>query len=233
MKLGLVSDIHANFPAFEAVLNDMPDVDTLVCLGDVIGYNASPVECVDLVQDQCSYVLRGNHDREVETPDTYSSNKQAEAGLRYAKRELTDEQIEYLLERPEQIEIGGFLAVHSHPKIVDEYVFPNDVQRMRPYLDDYDGILLGHTHLQHKTVIDNNLILNPGSVGQSRNGTAAAYAVIDTESLESELCTTSYDIQETIQRIKNAGLPDATAERLVSESQYRRQSGNPWQGGRW
>ena len=228
MKLGLISDVHANLPALEAVLSDMPEVDELLCLGDVVGYNPFPAECVDLVREECDYVLQGNHDREVRNSETYSSNSQAEAGLRYAETELTGEQIDYLLERPEQVEVDGFLGVHSHPENIDEYVFPNDFRRMRPYLDGYNGIFLGHTHLQHEAVIDDRLVLNPGSVGQSRSGTAAEYAVVDTESMESELYKTGYSIQDTVQEIKDVGLPDGTAERLLPESQGRRRSGNPW-----
>ena len=228
MRLGVISDVHANLPALEAVLSDMPEVDELLCLGDIVGYNPFPGECVDLVQEECDYVLQGNHDRNVENPGMYSSNRQAEAGLRYAENELNEDQIEYLLERPEQVELEGFLAVHSHPENLDEYVFPEDFPRMRPYLDSYDGLFLGHTHLQHEAVIDDRLVLNPGSVGQPRDGTAAEYAVVDTESLESELYTTGYSIQETVQEIRDAGLPDATAERLTPESRGRRRDRNPW-----
>jgi putative phosphoesterase len=231
MELGLISDVHANLPALEAVLDDMPEVDSLVCLGDVVGYNAHPAECVDLVQSECDYVLQGNHDREVRNPERYSSNRQAEAGLRYAEKELSDDQVEYLLELPEEVEIENVLTVHSHPENLDEYVFPGDFPEMRPYLDSYDGLFLGHTHLQHEAVVDDRLVLNPGSVGQPRNGTAAEYAVVDTESMESTLYTTGYEIQETVQAIKDAGLPDDTAERLLPESVGRkneRQRRNPW-----
>ncbi|EMA11542.1 phosphoesterase, MJ0936 family [Haloarcula vallismortis] len=229
MKLGVISDIHANLPALESVLSDMPEsVDQLVCLGDVVGYNASPAECVDLVREECDVVLQGNHDRNVENPETYSSNRQAEAGLQYAKEELGDEQVQYLLERPEREDVGDFLAVHSHPETMDEYVFPSDFPEMRTYLDSYDGVFLGHTHVQHEAVIDDKLVLNPGSVGQPRDGTAARYAVVDTESLETELCSTGYDIQEAVEAVKDAGLPDATAERLVPEQQGSRRSRNPW-----
>lgn len=232
MKLGLVSDVHANLPALEAVLDDMPEsVDEVVCLGDVVGYNPFPAECVDLVREECGYVLQGNHDREVRNPERYSSNRQAEAGLRYAEKELSGDQVEYLLELPEQVEVEGILAVHSHPENLDEYVFPDDFPEMRPYLDGYDGLFLGHTHVQHEEVVDDRLVLNPGSIGQPRNGTAAEYAVVDTESLESTLYTTGYEIQETVQAIKDAGLPDDTAERLLPDSvgkKNERQRRNPW-----
>jgi predicted phosphodiesterase len=228
MELGVISDIHANLPAFEAVLDDMPEVDELVCLGDTVGYNSFPGECVDLVQEECDYVVQGNHDRVLENPEEYSSNPQAEAGLRYAEKELGDGQIEYLLERPEQVEVDGFLMVHSHPENLDEYVFPSDFPGLRPYLDDYKGVFLGHTHLQAVEKFDDGVVLNPGSVGQPRNGVEARYAIVDTESLEAELYSTSYSIQETVQGIRDAGLPEATAERLLPESQRSRRDRNPW-----
>lgn len=85
----MVSDIQANLPAFKTVLDHMPEVDELACLGDIVGYNSCPAECVDLVQEECSYVLQGNHDRNVGNAEEYSSNHQAEAGIRYAEKELS------------------------------------------------------------------------------------------------------------------------------------------------
>lgn len=228
MKIGLLSDIHANRPALEAVLEDMPTVDLLVCLGDVVGYNPFPSECVEMVRHECDVVLQGNHDREIRNPERYDNNKQARAGLTYAQRELQDEQIEYLLALPAHQEIGEFLAVHSHPANLDEYVFPKDFPKMRPYLDDHDGIFLGHTHLQHEAVIDDRLIVNPGSVGQPRDGTAARYAVVDADTHEISVYGTEYAIQEVTREIKRTGLPDATAERLTPGDRGRRRDRNPW-----
>lgn len=233
MRLGLISDVHANLPALEAVLSDMPEsVDEVVCLGDVVGYNPYPVECLELVQEECDYVLQGNHDREISNPEVYRRNRQAYEGLKLAREELSDEDVQYLLELPEQTEIGdtGFLGVHSHPENVDEYVMPKDFPTVRPYLDDYDGVFLGHTHVQHEAVIDDRLILNPGSVGQSRDGNPqAGYAVVDTESLETDLRRTSYDIWKVVKEIERTGLPEATGERLLPSSAGRsRDRNNPW-----
>lgn len=229
MKIGVVADIHGNLPALEAVLSDMPPVEKRICLGDIVGYNPFPAECVAVVQDAFEFVIQGNHDREVKNAERYSSNHQAEAGLEYAEKELEDDQIEYLLTLPTEVEVEELLAVHSHPVHRDEYVFPRDFPTMRPYLDDYGGILLGHTHIQHKAVIDDRLILNPGSVGQPRDGTHAAYAVVDTDSMDGELHSTEYDVEKTIQEIHRVGLPEATAERLTPGSDSGRgRSKNPW-----
>jgi putative phosphoesterase len=233
MEFGLISDVHANLPALEAVLDDMPEsVDEVVCLGDVVGYNPFPAECVDLVREECGYVLQGNHDREVRNAETYSSNRQAEAGLQYAESELSDEQIEYLLERPEQVEIEDVLAVHSHPENTDEYVFSSDFSEVTGYLDGYDALVLGHTHLQGVERFDNGLVLNPGSVGQPRDETTAAYAVLDTETVEPELRRTSYDIWKVVKEIKRTGLPEDTGDRLLPES-VPRSRGRDGRRGPW
>ena len=234
MKLGVISDVHANLPALEAVLDDMPKVDELVFLGDVVGYNPYPSECLDLVREECDVVLQGNHDRDVEDPRQYGRNEQAYEGLELAKEELDSDDVEYLLELPEKTELAGgdVLAVHSHPRATDQYVMPDDFPEVKKYLDGYDALLLGHTHFQHEERFDEDLVLNPGSVGQPRDGTSAAYAVIDTETMDSELYRTSYDVWEVVREIDSAGLPKAAGERLLPEgvgrSRRRGDRGNPW-----
>jgi len=236
MRLGLISDIHANLPALEAVLDDMPDdVDELACLGDVVGYNPYPVECVDQVQEECDYVLQGNHDREIRNPN-YGSNQQAVKGLQLAEQRLEEEELEYLLELSETQELadGNILAAHSHPENTDEYVFPSDFSEIESYLDSYDAVVLGHTHLQGVERFDDGVVVNPGSVGQPRDESTAAYAVLDTESWDAELHRTSYDIWKVVEEIDRAGLPEGTGDRLLPESlgqSQGRDGGNPWRGG--
>lgn len=127
MRLGVISDVHANLPALETVLEDMPSVDALICLGDIVGYNPFPSGCVDLVREECDLVLQGNHDREVRNPEQYRENQGAYAGLKLARKELDSQAIEYLQNLPENTEIGstGLYAVHSHPEVTDRYVMPD------------------------------------------------------------------------------------------------------------
>jgi putative phosphoesterase len=75
MRIGLISDVHGNLPALETVLSDMPNVDTVVCVGDVIGYNPWPRECLERVRDEASVTVQGNHDRTVRTPEKYRGNQ--------------------------------------------------------------------------------------------------------------------------------------------------------------
>ena len=84
MRIRLISDIHGNLPALEAVLADISAVDSLICAGDIVGYNPWPAECVERVRDVSSIVVQGNHDRTLETPEKYSANEMARAGLEYA-----------------------------------------------------------------------------------------------------------------------------------------------------
>ena len=220
MKIGLLSDVHANLPALEAVLEDLPPVDAVVCAGDVVGYNPWPSECVERIRSVASVTVRGNHDRMVETPRRYAHNEMALAGLEHAAAELSAAQREWLRSRPERTTVadGAYRLVHSHPDPDerDSYVYPKDFAGLRPYLDDHDGLVLGHTHVQHRATVDGRVVVNPGSVGQPRDGDPdAAYAVLDTARNAVELRRTAYDVDRVRRKIEAEGLPSETAERLA------------------
>ncbi len=219
MKVGLLSDIHANLPALETVLDDMPAVDRIVCAGDVIGYNPWPAVCVERVREVASATVRGNHDRTVENPSRYRANRMAEAGLEHANATLSDDQLEWLRELPrtETFAGGRYLLVHSHPAAdrEDAYVYPEEFPALDRHLRDYDGIVLGHTHVQGMRSVGDGIVVNPGSVGQPRDGDPdAGYAVLDTQRETVELRRVAYDIDRVRNVAKEVGLPDRTAARL-------------------
>ncbi|MCY4730481.1 metallophosphatase family protein [Natronomonas gomsonensis] len=219
MKLGVISDIHGNLPALEAVLRDIPeDVDDIVCLGDVVGYGPWPLECLRKVWQHCDVVVQGNHDREFVDPEGYTDNGQAMEGLRYAKKEVKGSYREWLQNLPEKTSYNeDIFLVHSHPEKIDYYVVPRDFPKIRAFLDDYKACFLGHTHIQHKAVIDDRLILNPGSVGQPRDGDPrAAYAVVETEDWSAELRRVEYDIGKVQDMVEEQGLPSEIGTRLES-----------------
>lgn len=222
MKVAFVSDIHGNLPALESVREDVEskNPDKVVCLGDVIGYNPWPSECVDIVQDWCDVVLQGNHDREVQNPSKYRGNVMAHQGLLHAQNELTDAQVSWLSGLPERRDVswGGneYVLVHSHPTKTDKYVRPREFPNLRRHLDEFDGCLLGHTHVQHTAVIDNRLLVNPGSVGQPRDkDSRAAYAILDTDVNEIETYRVDYNIDSVISKVNELGLPRDTGVRLL------------------
>jgi putative phosphoesterase len=227
MRIGLISDVHANLPALNAVLEDMPSVDQLVCLGDTVGYNPYPSESLETVMENCDVVIQGNHDRRINHP-VHAGNEQAVEGLKLANKVISSEQRELLEKLPEKTELheGRFLAVHSHPEHTDRYVMPGLFHNVEKYLEDYDAIFFGHTHMQGKKEFDRGVILNPGSVGQPRDKATAAYAVFDTETMETELYRTGYDIYKVVEEINKRGLPKGTGERLTPKDKANQRRNN-------
>lgn len=216
MKIGFISDVHSKKIALESVLEDMPTVDKLVCCGDVVGYGPWPSECVDIIKNKCDLIIEGNHDRQLKSPEDYKSHISAYEGLKHAKSELTDNQFDWVTTLPKQVSIENYLCVHSHPTAVDKYVYPNDFSNMEKYINEYNGMISGHTHIQAKEKIaDNKLIFNPGSVGQPRDrDSTAAYAVLDSDKNNVELYRTNYDIEKVVNKIDECGLPERSGRRL-------------------
>ena len=222
MKVGLISDVHANLPALETVLDDMPAVDRIYCAGDVVGYNPWPAACVKRVRDVATATVRGNHDRTVETPERYRGNRMAEAGLEHAKASLSDDQREWVdaLPRAETFAGDRYLLVHSHPAAEreDAYVYPEEFPTLDRHMGEYDGIVLGHTHVQGVRGVAGGVVLNPGSVGQPRDGDPrAGYAVLDTAADGTDAVETRrvpYDVDRVAAAVRDTDLPQRTADRL-------------------
>jgi putative phosphoesterase len=229
MRIGLISDVHANLVALEAVLADMPTVDEVICAGDVVGYNPWPAECVDRVRDVAATTVKGNHDRNVGTPERYRANHMAHAGLVHAGEQLSTEQRRWLDGLPERETWldGRLLLVHSHPDPAQRgmYVYPKDFPRLVEHLDDHDALVLGHTHVQHEATVDGTLMVNPGSVGQPRDGDPrAGYAVLDVDAagggngasdLSVDLRRVDYDVDRVREAVEEADLPEQTGSRLA------------------
>lgn len=227
--IGLCSDIHSNKPALQAVLNDMEDqgVSVKVCLGDIVGYNPWPRECVEIVQENFDIIVQGNHDRNVRNPDRYRTNEMAHQGLLHSKSQLTTSQINWLEQLPLQstIDSANLLAVHEHPDETkigtrDAYVMPKDFPRIISDIDDeYAGVVLGHTHIAHSMHLNGYFVHNPGSVGQPRDNTVgASYSIIDPsgDTISYTQQTIKYDIDSVVQKCVDVGLPRKTGERLYN-----------------
>lgn len=216
MKIAVISDIHANQVALESVMNDIPnDVEEIVCCGDVIGYGPRPKQCVEIVRDKCDVFVRGNHDRDMQNPDKYITGSSVYKGLIHAREELTEEQFQWVTGLERKQETDDLLVVHSHPDIVDKYVYPREFNSVGEDIEDYSGVLLGHTHHQHAEVVDGTLVLNPGSVGQPRDGNRdAAYAVVETDDNDYELNRVPYNIDKVETQIESEDLPSKSSDRL-------------------
>lgn len=215
MQVGVVSDIHANNIALEAVLDDMPPVDRIVNAGDVVGYNPWPAECLATVRDREMASVIGNHDRAVASEAPFRFNRLAKAGVEHAVDKLDDEALAWLDELPDQRLVADdrIKIVHGHPSDPNQYTYPDEFTPQ--LLDDEDVLIMGHTHVQHVEEYPEGLVLNPGSVGQPRDGNPeAAYAVLDIDEGTAELRRVAYDIEAVIEAIEAASLPKRTGLRL-------------------
>jgi putative phosphoesterase len=207
--IGLIADVHANLPALEATLSDMPDIDTLVHAGDVVGYGPWPDECVSMLREHDTISVRGNHDQTVIDGKAYESSD------RYAQNNLTDENMCWLRACPDRQSLfdGQVLVVHGHP---DERFRYTDRDTFSPdLLGDEDVLVLGHTHQQALAEFDEGMVVNPGSVGQPRDGDErAAYAVLDLTTRSVELRRVSYDIDRVVAAIKESSISTYHTDRL-------------------
>lgn len=215
MQVAVISDLHANKVALEAVAADMPPVDLIVSAGDIVGYGPWPAECLQWVREQGVLTVQGNHDRAVATGSTAGFNGQAAAGIEYARDHLSNEQRAWLGDRPVECRLfdGRLKLVHGHPTAPDRYTYP---EAFGPeLLGEEDVLILGHTHIQHHEQYDEGIVLNPGSVGQPRDGDpGAAYAVLDLEAMTVEQRRVEYDVGAVIEAVRDAGLPRQIGTRL-------------------
>ena len=216
MKLGVISDVHGNRVALEAVLADMPPVDGLVCAGDVVGYNPWHADCVETVRDREIPTVQGNHDREVAADGEPNFNHLALAGVEHAREQLSQDQIEWLAALPVEryVADGRVKVVHGHPDDPDHYTHSHEFGP--DLLDGEDALVMGHTHVQSHEVFDEGIVLNPGSVGQPRDGDPkAAYAVLDLDEMTVDERRVDYDTGAVIEAVEAAGLPRQIGFRLT------------------
>ena len=215
MRLGVISDVHANRVALDAVLDDMPPVDGLVCAGDVVGYNPWPADCVDAMRRREVPTVMGNHDRAVASGTAFRFNEMARAGVDYARERLDDDALSWLSDLPDErlVADGRVKLVHGHPDDPDHYTYPGEFSPS--LLDDEDVLVVGHTHVQSYEVYDAGIVMNPGSVGQPRDGDhRAAYALLDLDSLTVEERRVDYDVEAVVDAVNEAGLPRRIGTRL-------------------
>ncbi len=242
MRFLIISDTHANWQALEAVLQDAEGkYDQIVCCGDLVGYNPEPGRVLDWTRGNCAAVVRGNHDKVISGIDSLEwFNEVAQVAARWTMSQLSDEQLGYLRELPlGPAKLEHFHIWHGSPRDEDEYV--TGAREAAPAFEHLELPLgfFGHTHLQGVFISkqrrlhalpavpknaneialelepDVLYLVNPGSVGQPRDGDPrAAYAVYDSGQKVVFLRRVTYPVEATAEAIKAAGLPDVLAQRL-------------------
>ncbi len=219
MKLGLISDVHGNLIALEEVIEHLNGCDEIYCAGDIVGYYPFPNEVVELFKREGIRSVMGNHDYAVVTGDFFGFNEYARVAGEWTRRNLKEENLEWLMELPIKIETEFFNVYHGMPaddlRALEEYIFPDD-PRIEYSLEELEkNVVVGHTHIQFIKWHKGMFFMNPGSVGQPRDGDSrSAFAIYDTESGRVELRRVEYNIQEVYEAVLNAGLPEFLGERL-------------------
>jgi len=242
MRVAVITDIHANLPALEAVLEatGAAGVEEVWCLGDVVGYGVEPDACADLVRERCDVCLVGNHDIAVLGGlDIASFSEAAAVAVEWTRANISEATLEFLRDLDPQGERAGFGLFHASPRDpVWEYVLSGE--QADTAMDSHPQRigLIGHSHVAlfftrpegdgetrgaqagDGSLLDlsnGSWLVNPGSVGQPRDGDPrAAWLELDTEAETACFHRVPYEIERAAAPIAAAGLPSRLANRLYS-----------------
>ena len=239
----ILSDVHGNLPAFQAVMEYIRNaqIDRIVILGDIVGYGAEPAACVDIArQIENAFVISGNHDRSVAGDLDPNLRESAADGIRWTKSVLNDVQLAYLAKMPSAAIVDNlFFAVHGSLYNPDEYIITSMIARknlklLKERFATVRVAFFGHTHspmIISETSMETSFrkacvkvelepsrhyLINPGAVGQPRDGDPrASFVVFDVFRWAVEFVRLEYDIERAQQAIRFAGLPEESAGRLA------------------
>lgn len=238
MKYAIIADIHANLEALQVVLEDIKTqaCTHVACLGDVVGYNANPKECLDIIRGMNIPVVKGNHDEYCSTEnDLEGFNPHAAEAINWTRDQLTPDDRQWLRDLKYMRLVTSFTLVHA---TLDQpqrwgYVFDKLAAAASFTYQNTAICFFGHTHVPLAFVRDAGQVkggtyskfkiepakkyfINVGSVGQSRDGVPkATYVIYDMQEQSIELRRLDYDMATTQKKILEAGLPARLAERLA------------------
>ncbi len=242
MKIAIFSDIHGNLEALNAVVKDIksiPDLDHIVCLGDIVGYYPHPNECIEIVREMCDIIIKGNHDASVVARNfdkvLNKFNDIAARSLTWTRDKILEtnntENYDFLRKLPKQKEITigrkKILFVHGTPDKTWEYFLypywlnaPLEEQKVRidEWLQQWDVIAMGHSHWAFQYEDNNKIVINPGSVGQPRDDNPkASYALVEVTKTRIKALNfrIEYDIKKTCEAVQKANLDESLCDRIT------------------
>lgn len=242
MKLALISDIHANLAALEAVLKhlDTQAPDAVFCLGDLVGYGPQPNEVMDIIRARNIPCVEGNHDAGVSGRMPLDHFREPNRSvIAWTRANITPENLEYLKSLPltrlvdeesvstSHVASPTILLVHSSPVDPQHWHYLNSAVKCRAVLEKvpHDFVCVGHTHIPGIVAKELGVmgmergyryVMNPGAVGQTRDeDTRAAYAILDLDAFTCTFHRVNYLIEETLEAYRGMGVDRATAKRLL------------------
>ncbi len=235
-RYAIFGDIHGNLQALEAVYADAADhdVNTFVCVGDIVGYNANPAECLEKIRSTCVAVVRGNHDHYVAHDECLEDfHPLAASVIDWTRQQLTKEQIHYLKNLRLSRMVDGFTIVHSTLDMPERWGYVIDVLDAEANFNYQTSSVCfhGHTHVpvvferdgqvtrksfsSYTTRLGCKCFVNTGSVGQPRDGDPrASYIIYEPDCRHITLRRIPYDLEKTQEAIRAVGLPERLARRL-------------------
>jgi putative phosphoesterase len=229
MKYAIISDIHSNLEALTKALEiiDQRSVDEIICLGDIVGYCANPNECIALIRQRCSTVIKGNHDEALLNESiTTHFTKDARSAIVWTRKQINEEHISYLRTLPFSIKKENVLFVHASPCYPEQwkYIF-EEITAANAFQCFSEALcFIGHTHTPaifstagrvNMITKDKRYLVNVGSVGQPRDRIAdLSFSIFDTDTWSYENIRSPYDVEAAVHKILNSELPPALGHRL-------------------
>lgn len=232
-KVAFLSDIHGNYEALKAVIDDIKKknikMSSVYCLGDIVGYGPRPNETLDLIKQHGFISVLGNYDEAVGfylpncgcNINSEKSKIETQNSLTWTAAHTSEQNKEYLRTLEEQLTIEKcgkrILLTHASPYAINEYVFENDLEIQQEIASEIeeDIIVFGHTHLPYNKWVDGKLLINAGSVGRPKDGdNRACYCIMDVSDTQVEFVRVNYDIEKVVKEIMSSDLLDVFAEAL-------------------
>jgi len=232
MKIAMITDIHSNIFALEAVLKDIEDkeIENIYCLGDLVGYGPFPNEVINLIREKNIPTVQGNYDQSVggelfACGCDYKDDKAMEIGaksLYWSQENTTEENKKWLRELPEKIEFEAegqkILLVHGSPRKNNEYLY-EESKELEEIADmiNADIMVCGHTHKPFHKKVKGIHMINAGSAGKPKHGNPkATYMIIDlnADDISTEIVEVQYDYEKMAKAIENSEIPSEFAEKI-------------------
>jgi len=231
MRFAILSDIHSNLPALTKALANIKEqsVDTIYCLGDIVGYGSRPNECIDLIREKTSVCVLGNHDSAViNSSEIQYLPPEGRIAAVWTQKVLTQENRKFLSQLRYTCEMDIATLVHASPKNPENWTYVMDLDEAEIQFQYFSTrfCFIGHSHIpfvcgedlrtmqltKDSTV---RFLLNVGSIGQPRDGNPQlSFGILDTDAWSFEIIRAEYDIAQAARSIIDAGLPSILADRL-------------------